>query len=1069
MPNIVRPQHGEAAALDIAGRANLKEAITMYSNRFKSLVASGSVQDAIALAIAAPNNCLRTLETVRSLQGFPQIPGEAPVVMVYFQKLLDTAGRTLNAMEGLELAKIVFVKQDGAEYVGGLIRSKKLTPSEELGERLEEIDQNTALHCYSAAACHTKAIALYIKMRNFSSAVKYIEAKMDEDSWSPDWEGIVTSLIASNPEGAVEFCLLLLNTWRVGKEKEKKRKTAALTPLAETPVAPALVVDYFVDRGCIKEATKYLLSVLDRKFSTEAEEKAEEGYQTKLFEMNLKHSAPTVIEALFTHGKFTNYNYKKIAALCEKAGMYQRSLKLYTKAHLQFYDDEDSEGEGEGEGASGEIDGIVRCGINTAGTAGQWLPDILNLLTAEDGMQLIQALLASNARQHAAAVSDSFTASKHSAPLLEKYDANKLTAALAEHQSFDALYAILSRVAHKSTDTLVHTKFIESCVVTGHVEELEACTRESKWYDADLVLACLSEARLNDPWPFINVCQRHLRWDQLVSHLVSTRNLRYLDLFLGEKADKKTNATNAPAVVSALLDAAVDEHFIFSLIQKIKNCPASGIVTVVQEKGRIAFVTPWLEELVAEGVADAVVIEALARHYIEVGVKEKLSAFLTEQQGKYNGKAIGAFAEERGLYQVAYQAYSTSLPVVLKEEKKGLPRTDSNMSDETFTPTTPTLDLPAVSAAEVNCDDNVLQMCTAQSLMKELGQYLVSRQSIPMWSKALSPSSYRESLVDALVGSVLPHVTDPRQLSFAVKAFTQSGMPERLTQVLEDLVLNNPASPFCHNRYLQNLLLLTIVQTQPANVMSYVRRMDKYDTEEMASIMLKKNLNEEALEIYRLSKKGNEKAMRLLTDVIKDMTRAQAFAEEVDVPAVWLILGETWLAAKRLQNAMQALSKAEECTHTRSIVQLVEAEVKGGADVSLLTVLIDYLQASRAACNTGDISFLTYADTETVYYMGRVEQFSQLTQKLSTPHLANLTKAGERCFAEVCKTPQLARGSRRAGLDVPLFVLPHVSLCNQYVHTTSHHITSLHHRDSTRLHVCSSQQTGTTQGFPLHC
>ena len=82
------------------------------------------------------------------------------------------------------------------------------------------------------------------------------------------------------------------------------------------------VVDIFMSQNMIQPATSFLLDALK-------ENKPEQGpLQTRLLEMNLIH-APQVADAILGNEMFTYYDRRRIANLCEKAGLLQRVIILH--------------------------------------------------------------------------------------------------------------------------------------------------------------------------------------------------------------------------------------------------------------------------------------------------------------------------------------------------------------------------------------------------------------------------------------------------------------------------------------------------------------------------------------------------------------------------------------------------------------------------------------------------------------------------------------------------------------------------------------------------------------------
>ena len=77
------------------------------------------------------------------------------------------------------------------------------------------------------------------------------------------------------------------------------------------------VVDVFLGQNMIQQATAFLLDALK-------DNRPDQGaQQTRLLEMNLLN-APQVADAILGNEMFSHYDRKRIAALCEKAGLYQR-------------------------------------------------------------------------------------------------------------------------------------------------------------------------------------------------------------------------------------------------------------------------------------------------------------------------------------------------------------------------------------------------------------------------------------------------------------------------------------------------------------------------------------------------------------------------------------------------------------------------------------------------------------------------------------------------------------------------------------------------------------------------
>lgn len=119
-----------------------------------------------------------------------------------------------------------------------------------------------------------------------------------------DYSMYLRNMVNVNPDGAVSFA------------KELLGHTPSLIDINQ-------VVEVFVQQNRLQEITSILLEYLKGN-------KPEQGHlQTRLLELNLTH-ATQVAEAIFQMELFTHYDRSRIAALCEKAGLYQRALEHYS-------------------------------------------------------------------------------------------------------------------------------------------------------------------------------------------------------------------------------------------------------------------------------------------------------------------------------------------------------------------------------------------------------------------------------------------------------------------------------------------------------------------------------------------------------------------------------------------------------------------------------------------------------------------------------------------------------------------------------------------------------------------
>ncbi|KAG6765465.1 hypothetical protein POTOM_029508 [Populus tomentosa] len=120
--------------------------------------------------------------------------------------------------------------------------------------------------------------------------------------YSPDYLFLLQAMLRSDPQGAVNFALMM-------SQME-----------GGCPVDYNTITDLFLQRNLIREATAFLLDVLKPNLP-------EHSYlQTKVLEINLV-TFPNVADAILANGMFSHYDRPRIAQLCEKAGLYIRALQ----------------------------------------------------------------------------------------------------------------------------------------------------------------------------------------------------------------------------------------------------------------------------------------------------------------------------------------------------------------------------------------------------------------------------------------------------------------------------------------------------------------------------------------------------------------------------------------------------------------------------------------------------------------------------------------------------------------------------------------------------------------------
>lgn len=576
-------------ALALARRANLPGADQLVKQNFQRLFAAGQYKEAAELAADSPQGILRTKETVEGFKRVPAQPGTQSPLLVYFGRILTTS--SLNEFESVELGKLV-IAQKKKPLLDKWYQDKKLTPSEELGNLFkDEQDWDNALEIFKAVGASGRIVEVLAAKGDFEQLMTYTRSS----GANPDYTFLLQKLMMDNPDAAVNLA-----------------KMVSRQP--GPPLDLNTIADLFLQRNMVKEATAFLLDVLQDDDSKHA------ALQTKLIEINLLTN-PQVADAILANGTMTHYDKPRIAQLCEKSGLYMRALQHYS-----------------------DLSDIKRVIVNTHAIEPAALTEFFGTLSAEWALECLKVLLESNMQQNLSIVVD--VAKEYT----EQLTAAKIIQLFESHESYPGLYFYLgSRIAF-SEDPEEHFKYIEAASKTGQVKEVERVTRESNFYPPERVKTFLMEANLPDARPLINVCDRHDMVHDLTKYLFEKGMQRYIEGYVQKVSPQKT-----PAVVGALLDVEADDEFIKNLILSVRSLvPVDELVDEVESRNKLGLLTSLLEQLVSEGSKDPKVHNALGK--ILIDSNNNPEHFLTTNP-YYESHIVGKFAERRdpGLACIAYK------------------------------------------------------------------------------------------------------------------------------------------------------------------------------------------------------------------------------------------------------------------------------------------------------------------------------------------------------------------------------------------------------------------------------
>jgi clathrin heavy chain len=413
-----------------------------------------------------------------------------------------------------------------------------------------------------------------------------------------DYSYMLTNLVRSNPQGALEFAKKLVSNENGPPQIDLN---AAL--------------EIFLSANLVREATAFLLEALKGN-------KKEEGFlQTRVLEINLLGGSPQVADAILGNEMFTHYDKAHIGRLCEQAGLLQRALEHYTDL------------------------GDIKRVLNGAGAAinPEFLLSYFGTVSREGSLEVLKDLLTRNIRQNLNVVVQ--IATKYSDPL----GPENLIKLLEEFKSFEGLFYYLGAIVNNSQLPLVHKKYIEAAARMQQLKEVERVCRDSTVYDPQEVKQFLIEAKLPDPRPLIHVCDRFDFVDEMTAYLHTNNMLKYIEVYVTKVSPQKT-----PQVVGKLLDLEVSEEFVRNLLNMVGQlCPVAELVEQVERRNRLRLLHPWLEARIAQGNQEPATHNAIGKIYITLN-REPLQ-FLSNNQF-YEPTVIGAFCEKLDPH-LAFVAY----------------------------------------------------------------------------------------------------------------------------------------------------------------------------------------------------------------------------------------------------------------------------------------------------------------------------------------------------------------------------------------------------------------------------
>lgn len=575
-----------------------------------------------------------------------------------------------------------------------------------------------------------------------------------------------------------------------------------------------------------------------------------------------------------------------------------------------------------------DIKDIKRVIVHTNVLPNDWLVSYFGQLNVQQSMACLDELLSKNIQQNLQVVIQ--VATKYS-DLLGPLNLIKL---FETYKSNEGKYYYLSSIVNLTQDPDVVYKYIEAAAKTNQVKEIERVVRDNNVYNGEKVKNFLKEVKLDDQLPLIIVCDRFNFVHDLILYLYKNQYFKFIEVYV-----QQVNPANTPQVVAGLLDVDCDESIIKGLLMSVLGrVPLKELVHEVEKRNRLKILLPFLEKTLEGGSTDQEVYNTLAKIYIDSNNSPE--KFLQENNN-YDTLSVGRYCEKRDPY-LAYIAYS-----------KG------------------------------GNDDELINITNENKMYKYQARYLLAKSDFGLWAKVLSADNvHRRLLIDQVVSTGIPELSDPEPVSVTVKAFMENDLPQELIELLEKIILE--PSPFNDNTSLQGLLILTAIKADPSRVSNYIEKLDKYDPEEIAPLCIDNELFEEAFDVYdKFELRGD--AMKVLVEDIMSLDRGEQYAEKYDTSDLWFQLGTAQLNGLRIPEAIESYVKSKNPSNFQQVIEIAE---RAGKEEEL----IPFLDMARESLREPVI------DNALINCYASLDRLADIEKFVAGPNVAVLEDIGDKLF-----------------------------------------------------------------------
>lgn len=883
---------------------------------FNETVKRQDYQNACRVASLNKNGSLRTPAT---LNHFKIIDSSHRLLLQY----LTTVYRfhTLNQFESTELCRLLLSPSSGSLiseftsitqpllFLQTLINEEKLTFSEEFGDALlQSGEKKLALKIFNKCIPQnpTKILQTLIEIGNFSQVSEFIR-EQKASNWptiTTDIRSLLNSLlIAGNVDATVEFVKTVLLPPTSGSRSDLSNPPS--TEPLDLNIDKPSIVEIFVSHSRFKEITSILLDHL------KANRPEDSALQTKLLEVNLLH-APQVAEALFQMDLFTHYDKHAVAALCEKAGLFERALE-------NFSDMRDIR----------RILGVACGSLNT-----DWLANYLSKLSPRTKFDCLKELLlvcknsgngasgivslggagslvgtgqttggvaVGNSSSNSIALSNNNTALQSVIQVCIKNVDNigiENIITLFEQQGiWEGIYYVIGSnlTQYLSGNSLSTSGSSESLSLIGDSLVGDSSLQSGKAGVVGLVgggIVAAGSGRL----PSSNTGSTGGGTGSLSTFIV----FKYIEasVHLGQIQEAERICRDFPQ--------SYDPDQVIEYFKSIKMSDLRPLIWVCDLHHRVEELISYLYHMSLykyiqvytlkinpsqtplvigtlidlDGSED--LVKSLLQEIKTLGSSFSFGELIQQAENRNRLKLLLSWLEER--VQEGYQDPSlhnalAKIYIDMNKDSENFLKTNPHYDAKTIgdycEDRDPYLAYIAYRKAWGQCDDEIIQVTYKNDLYRLLARYLVERQDLELWNKVLgNPSGStepvvneqcRQAIIDQVTCSILPEFYNkPEEISCVIRAFINAEVPNSLLEVLEKIIFHINNTEFSQNRNLQNLLLLTSIKIDIRRLDDYLLRLDNYDAKEVAKVAIEHGLYTQAFQIYKKFSFNNEAVETLL-------------------------------------------------------------------------------------------------------------------------------------------------------------------------------------------------------------